>query len=112
MSVSDEVRREAERTGELVSKKLMQIMDLPGNSSHRLHFICEAQQLELLGDRTELISALHELKGLPEHYLQAKEGLERSLLEAGDTVATEARRCAPLLCDVTRSDGPVATVMG
>ena len=28
MSVSDEVRREAERTGELVIKKLMQIMDL------------------------------------------------------------------------------------
>jgi len=28
MSVPDEVRREAERTGELVSKKLMQIMDL------------------------------------------------------------------------------------
>jgi hypothetical protein len=28
MSVPDEVRRDAEKTGELVSKKLMQIMDL------------------------------------------------------------------------------------
>jgi hypothetical protein len=28
MSVSDEVRREAEKTGELVRKKLMEIMDL------------------------------------------------------------------------------------
>ena len=28
MSVPDEIRREAERTGELVRKKLMQIMDL------------------------------------------------------------------------------------
>src|SRR5260370_37776543 len=30
MSVPDEVRREAERTGELVHKKLMEIMDLQG----------------------------------------------------------------------------------
>ena len=31
MSVSDEERRDAEKTGELVSKKLMQIMDLQGD---------------------------------------------------------------------------------
>jgi hypothetical protein len=30
MNVPDEVRREAERTGELVHKKLMEIMDLQG----------------------------------------------------------------------------------
>jgi hypothetical protein len=30
MSVPDEVRREAEKTGELVHKKLMEIMDLQG----------------------------------------------------------------------------------
>ena len=31
MSVPDEVRRDAERTGELVRKKLMEIMDLQAN---------------------------------------------------------------------------------
>lgn len=31
MSVPDDVRRDAEKTGELVSKKLMEIMDLQGD---------------------------------------------------------------------------------
>jgi len=31
MSVSDEVRRDAERTGELVGRKLLEIMDLQGD---------------------------------------------------------------------------------
>jgi preprotein translocase SecA subunit len=41
---------------------------------------------------TELISALHELRGLPERYLQAKESLDQSLLAAGDAVSGEPRR--------------------
>jgi two-component system, OmpR family, phosphate regulon sensor histidine kinase PhoR len=36
---------------------MMQVMDLPGSHTHRLHFICEADSLHLLGDRTELLSA-------------------------------------------------------
>ena len=36
---------------------MMQVMDLPGSSSHRLHFSCEADSVQLLGDRTELLSA-------------------------------------------------------
>jgi two-component system, OmpR family, phosphate regulon sensor histidine kinase PhoR len=40
---------------------MMQILDLPGSSSHRLHFNCDAPQLQLLGDRTELISATSNL---------------------------------------------------
>jgi two-component system, OmpR family, phosphate regulon sensor histidine kinase PhoR len=40
---------------------MMQVLDLPGSSSHRLHFICDVPQLHLLGDRTELISATSNL---------------------------------------------------
>jgi two-component system, OmpR family, phosphate regulon sensor histidine kinase PhoR len=40
---------------------MMQVLDLPGSSSHRLHFICALPQLQLLGDRTELISATSNL---------------------------------------------------
>jgi two-component system, OmpR family, phosphate regulon sensor histidine kinase PhoR len=40
---------------------MMQVLDLPGSSSHRLHFICDLPQLQLLGDRTELISATSNL---------------------------------------------------
>lgn len=36
---------------------MMQVMDLPGSHTHRVHFICEADSLHLLGDRTELLSA-------------------------------------------------------
>ncbi len=39
------------------ARAIMQVMDLPGNSTHRLHFACEASQLQLLGDSTELLSA-------------------------------------------------------
>jgi hypothetical protein len=35
MSVPDEVRRDAEKTGELVSKKLMEIMDLQAKTQTR-----------------------------------------------------------------------------
>ena len=40
---------------------------------------------------TELIDALHELRSVPERYLQVKESLEVSLLEAGDTEGAEVR---------------------
>ncbi len=40
---------------------MMQVMDLPGNNSHRLHFICDQPQIQLLGDRSELISATSNL---------------------------------------------------
>ena len=40
---------------------MMQVMDLPGNGSHRLHFACDVPQLALIGDRTELISATSNL---------------------------------------------------
>jgi two-component system, OmpR family, phosphate regulon sensor histidine kinase PhoR len=40
---------------------MIQVLDLPGSSSHRLHFICDQAQLQLLGDRTELISATSNL---------------------------------------------------
>jgi two-component system, OmpR family, phosphate regulon sensor histidine kinase PhoR len=40
---------------------MMQVLDLPGSSSHRLHFICDVPQLRLVGDRTELISATSNL---------------------------------------------------
>jgi two-component system, OmpR family, phosphate regulon sensor histidine kinase PhoR len=40
---------------------MTQILDLPGSNSHRLHFICNVPQLQLLGDRTELISATSNL---------------------------------------------------
>ncbi len=39
------------------ARAMMQVMDLPGNSTHRLHFFCEAGDYQLLGDRTELLSA-------------------------------------------------------
>jgi two-component system, OmpR family, phosphate regulon sensor histidine kinase PhoR len=35
----------------------MQVMDLPSSSVHRLHFVCDAPPLDLLGDNTELLSA-------------------------------------------------------
>ncbi len=38
MSVSDEDRREAEKTGELVSKKLMEIMDLQADCMATISF--------------------------------------------------------------------------
>ncbi|MBI2091244.1 MAG: preprotein translocase subunit SecA, partial [Deltaproteobacteria bacterium] len=41
---------------------------------------------------TELIEALHELRSIPERYLQVKEGLESSLLEAADSGGLETRR--------------------
>jgi preprotein translocase SecA subunit len=41
---------------------------------------------------TELIEALHELRSIPERYLQAKESLEASLLGAGDREESEIRR--------------------
>jgi preprotein translocase SecA subunit len=40
---------------------------------------------------TELIEALHELNGIPERYLKAKETLESSLSASGDAVARDAR---------------------
>jgi two-component system, OmpR family, phosphate regulon sensor histidine kinase PhoR len=40
---------------------MMQVLDLPGSSSHRLHFTCDLPQLQLIGDRTELISATSNL---------------------------------------------------
>ena len=40
---------------------MMQIMDLPGNSTHRLHFQNNAAEHHILGDRTELISATSNL---------------------------------------------------
>jgi preprotein translocase SecA subunit len=40
---------------------------------------------------TDLIEALHELHGIPERYLKAKESLESSLSESGDAVARDAR---------------------
>jgi two-component system phosphate regulon sensor histidine kinase PhoR len=39
------------------ARAMMQVMDLPGNSTHRLHFECAVQHLDLLGDSTELLSA-------------------------------------------------------
>jgi two-component system, OmpR family, phosphate regulon sensor histidine kinase PhoR len=39
------------------ARAMMQVMDLPGSSSHRVHFSCEADSVQLLGDRTELLSA-------------------------------------------------------
>ncbi len=41
---------------------------------------------------TELIEVLHELRSIPERYLRAKEGLEASLLGAGDTGDSGARQ--------------------
>ncbi len=41
---------------------------------------------------TELIEALHELRTIPERYLQVKESLETSLLKEGNTEEPEARR--------------------
>ncbi len=43
------------------ARAMMQVMDLPGNSTHRLHFQNDAAELGLLGDRTELISATSNL---------------------------------------------------
>ncbi len=40
----------------------------------------------------EWIEALHELRAIPERYLQAKEKLETALLQEGDAGASEARR--------------------
>jgi two-component system phosphate regulon sensor histidine kinase PhoR len=40
---------------------MMQILDLPGDSSHRIRFQCDAPQLHLLGDRSELLSATSNL---------------------------------------------------
>ncbi|TAG26234.1 MAG: phosphate regulon sensor histidine kinase PhoR [Burkholderiales bacterium] len=39
------------------ARAMMQVMDLPGNSTHRLHFECEVQHFDLLGDAVELLSA-------------------------------------------------------
>lgn len=36
---------------------IMQIFDVSGRNSHRIHFICEAPHYALLADRTELLSA-------------------------------------------------------
>ncbi|MGH7773455.1 MAG: preprotein translocase subunit SecA, partial [Candidatus Binatia bacterium] len=41
---------------------------------------------------TELIEVLHELRSIPERYLRAKEGLEASLLGAGNSGDSEARQ--------------------
>lgn len=40
---------------------MMQVLDLPGSSSHRLHFVNDAGAIHLLGDATELISATSNL---------------------------------------------------
>ncbi|MBS7806680.1 phosphate regulon sensor histidine kinase PhoR [Variovorax sp. PCZ-1] len=39
------------------ARAMMQVMDLPGHGTHRLHFDCTVQHLDLLGDSTELLSA-------------------------------------------------------
>ncbi len=39
------------------ARAMLQVMDLPGSNTHRLHFVCEVNQLQLLGDSTELLSA-------------------------------------------------------
>ncbi len=39
------------------ARAMMQVMNLPGSSTHRLHFLCEVTSIQLLGDRTELLSA-------------------------------------------------------
>jgi two-component system, OmpR family, phosphate regulon sensor histidine kinase PhoR len=39
------------------ARAMMQVMDLPGNGTHRLHFHCDVPQFDLLGDSTELLSA-------------------------------------------------------
>jgi two-component system, OmpR family, phosphate regulon sensor histidine kinase PhoR len=39
------------------ARAMMQVIDLPGNGTHRLHFYCEVPQFDLLGDSTELLSA-------------------------------------------------------
>jgi two-component system, OmpR family, phosphate regulon sensor histidine kinase PhoR len=39
------------------ARAMMQVMDLPGHSTHRLHFDCDIPQYDLLGDSTELLSA-------------------------------------------------------
>ncbi|MBI2361095.1 MAG: hypothetical protein HYV04_19685 [Deltaproteobacteria bacterium] len=41
---------------------------------------------------TELIDALHELRSIPQRYLQVKESLDSSLLGAADAGGSEARR--------------------
>ncbi len=43
------------------ARAMMQVMDLPGNNTHRLHFFCEASAYQLIGDSTELISATSNL---------------------------------------------------
>ncbi len=43
------------------ARAMMQVMDLPGNSMHRLHFDNQLQGHHLLGDSTELISATSNL---------------------------------------------------
>jgi two-component system, OmpR family, phosphate regulon sensor histidine kinase PhoR len=40
---------------------MMQVLDLPGSSSHRIHFSNDVRDLCLLGDTTELISATSNL---------------------------------------------------
>ncbi len=40
---------------------MMQVLVLPGSNSHRLHFLNYTNHLQLLGDRTELISATSNL---------------------------------------------------
>lgn len=43
------------------ARAMMQVMDLPGNTTHRLHFVCEEHDIDLLGDSTELLSATSNL---------------------------------------------------
>jgi two-component system, OmpR family, phosphate regulon sensor histidine kinase PhoR len=40
---------------------MMQVLDLPGNSNHRLHFACDAADFHWLGDPSELLSATSNL---------------------------------------------------
>jgi two-component system, OmpR family, phosphate regulon sensor histidine kinase PhoR len=39
------------------ARAMMQVINLPGNTTHRLHFHSDADSLALLGDSTELLSA-------------------------------------------------------
>jgi hypothetical protein len=60
MSVPDEVRREAERTGELVRKKFMEIMDLQGE----IHALLRDDHPKLSGSKNWQYASLEALQRL------------------------------------------------
>ncbi|NJM44328.1 MAG: PAS domain-containing sensor histidine kinase, partial [Brachymonas sp.] len=80
---------------------MLQVMDLPGNNSHRLHFSCETDSIQLLGDRTELLSATSNLVQNALRYtppggtvdvslkLLADDRLEFSVQDSGAGIAPE-----------------------